>query len=154
MSKIDTNNNASKNNPEAIYKEAGVHFKLITAIKPSLLKLTKFDDEIMEVFRKIMPDLDVTSLEQSIFTADTENKWQQFYDHFEGKVDNMKKSSFLRTDCREMLCTENIIMVTRGQWLAIEITRNKEGKNDQFHDQWKEMQAQRAASGGGCCSRC
>ena len=42
MSKTDTNNNANKNNPEAIYKEAGVHFKLITAIKPSRLKLTKF----------------------------------------------------------------------------------------------------------------
>ena len=86
-------------NPEAIYKEAGVHFKLITSIKPSLLKLTKVDDEVKEVFRQIFPDLCVSKLNESSFIdnqdkykstqqnmdkdpSETIEKWEKFYRNF------------------------------------------------------------------------
>ena len=52
--------NPDKNDNEAMYKQASVHFRLITSMKPSTLTLTKIDDEIFKGFREIFQGLDAT----------------------------------------------------------------------------------------------
>ena len=66
---------------------AETHYKLITSIRPSLLKLTKHDDEIYKEFRRDFPDLDLKKLpEDDMKTAEGKAKWRPFMNHFQGQV--------------------------------------------------------------------
>merc|ERR1712154_167868 len=121
---------------EKAFKEAEVHFKLITSLKPSMLKLCQQDDEIYSVFREQFPKFNVEMVdEDSMKTKEGKEKWRPFCNHFEDKVEDFNRGSLLRTDASKEFGQDNCTLTTRIQFLAIEIARNREGANDKIYNE-------------------
>ena len=114
---------------------AETHYKLITSIRPSLLKLTKHDDEIYKEFRRDFPDLDLKKLpEDDMKTPEGKAKWRPFMNHFQGQVADYNQGCLIRIDYMGEYDQENSMLGTRIQYLAIEIARNRELLNDELYD--------------------
>lgn len=143
---------------EKAFKMADVHYKLITSMRPSLLKLTKFDDEIYREFRRDFPKLNVDVLDQEEFKSEpAKARWRPYMNHFDGTVPDFNQGCLLRLDYRGAYDESNTMLSTRIQYLAIEIARNREGFNDKLYEQkLKEALKAKASAGkkGGCCSHC
>ncbi|XP_070539904.1 protein PBDC1-like [Ptychodera flava] len=113
------------------YHHAETYFNLISSVDPRRLKLTKFDDEIYAEFRKDFKDMNVELLnEDDLKTLSAKSKWRPFCNHFEGQVDDFNYGTLLRLDASNEYSEKNSILVTRIQFYAIEVARNKEGYND------------------------
>lgn len=111
---------------------AEAYFKLISSYQGSKLKLTKFDDEIYEDFRKEWPSMDVSKLNEleDFKTEKSKAQWRDWIKKYEEKVKDFNFGTILRVDSSEDYGPENAFFVTRTQFYAIEIARNKEGLND------------------------
>ncbi|KAJ3033245.1 polysaccharide biosynthesis domain containing protein 1 [Rhizophlyctis rosea] len=113
---------------------AETYVKLLHAVEPSKLKLTKVDDELYTEFRKEWPDLDVTSLDLEEFkTEKSKAKWRQFAGKWDKKVMDHNFGTLLRLRSAEDYAEDNAFFAIRLQFYAIEIARNREGANDAFH---------------------
>ena len=118
------------------FKMAEVHYGLITTMRPSMLKLTKFDDDIYKEFRQDFPKVDITSLKDEEFkTPEAKAKWRPFMNHFEGQVADYNQGCLLRISHLGEYNEDNTMLSTRIQYLAVEIARNREGLNDQLYEQ-------------------
>lgn len=111
---------------------AEAYFKLITSYKGSNLKLTKIDDEMYADFRKEWPDLDVSKLHEmkDFKTEKSKAKWRDWIKKYEDKVKDFNFGTILRVDASQDYGPDNAFFVTRTQFYAIEIARNKECFND------------------------
>lgn len=132
-------------------KEAEVHFRMVTAIPPSKMKLTQQDPEIYEQFRKLFPTFNVERINEK--NLKNHESWKQLSSYFEGKVKDVERSCLLRKDATREFGNQNMTLVTRIQFLAIEIARNKEEVNDTIFSIYQKMK-NAGPSSGGCCSRC
>ncbi|XP_077992288.1 protein PBDC1-like [Glandiceps talaboti] len=113
------------------YHHAETYFNLISSVNPRLLKLTKHDDEIVQEFRKDFKDLEIGLInEESMKTLSAKAKWRPFCNHFEGQLDDYNFGTLLRLDSSQPYSEENSTLVTRIQFYAIEVARNREGYND------------------------
>ncbi|KAM9820971.1 protein PBDC1 [Neosynchiropus ocellatus] len=113
------------------FNHAEVYFNLISSVEPKFLKLTKMDDHIYDRFREEFRDLDVKVLkEDDLKSADAKERWRPFCNQFEGSVEDFNYGTLLRLDCEKEYSEENTIFVTRIQFFAVEVTRNREGLND------------------------
>ncbi|XP_072027346.1 LOW QUALITY PROTEIN: protein PBDC1-like [Amphiura filiformis] len=112
------------------YHHAETYYNLISSVDNRKLKLSKHDDEIYEQFRKDFPDFDVKVLsEEELKSGDAKTKWRPFCNHFDGQVEDFNFGTLLRLDCTQDYSEKNSIFVTRIQFFAIEIARNREGYN-------------------------
>ncbi|KAK7109889.1 protein PBDC1-like [Littorina saxatilis] len=112
---------------------ADVYFNLISSVTPSLLRLTKHDDEIYAKFRETFPDLKVDVLDENeMKTPENKEKWRQFMEEFKEKIEDFNYGSLLRLNCNEGYTQENTMFSVRTQFLAIEIARNREKYNDRL----------------------
>ncbi|XP_002739712.1 protein PBDC1-like [Saccoglossus kowalevskii] len=112
------------------YHHAETYFNLISSVDPARLRLSKHDDEIYKEFRKDFKDLKIDVINiQDLKTDDSKSKWRPFCNHFEGQVDDFNFGTLLRIDCSKEYSEENSLLVTRIQFYAIEIARNREGYN-------------------------
>ncbi|KAL5021067.1 hypothetical protein ScPMuIL_000222 [Solemya velum] len=126
-----------QNNPEIelqwamkAYHHAETYFSLISAVDPACLKLTSIDDEIYTHFRKEFPDFQVDVLEEEEFKSEAaKQRWRPFCSVYEHKAEDYNFGTLLRLDAREDYSEANSILVLRIQFLAIEISRNREGHN-------------------------
>lgn len=110
-----------------------IYFNLISAIAPKALRLTPKDDLIYEEFRKEFPDLNVKVLNMDeIKTDKAKAKWRPFCNKFEGEVEDFNYASMVRVDSSKDYSEDNSLVVPRIQFLAIEISRNREGCNDEI----------------------
>ncbi|KAK2143158.1 hypothetical protein LSH36_872g01060 [Paralvinella palmiformis] len=112
------------------FHHAETYFNLISAVDPMFLKLTRVDDVIYQTFREDFPDLDVRIVnDDELKSKEGKEKWREFCNKFEGKVEDFNMGTLLRLDCGNDVSDENTTLVPRIQFLAIEIARNKEGLN-------------------------
>ncbi|KAF8731528.1 hypothetical protein AX14_004729 [Amanita brunnescens Koide BX004] len=121
-------------------------------VPPKELKLTQHDDEIfahtMEKFPELAepPHEKLTKLDEEwLKSADGKKKWRDFILQYENKIKDYNFGSLIRTDAREEYGESNTIFVTRIQFYAIEITRNRLGLNDRAHEIAKEEAAKEKA---------
>ncbi|KAL4231956.1 polysaccharide biosynthesis domain containing protein 1 [Mactra antiquata] len=113
------------------YHHAETYFNLISAVDPKLLKLTQLDDEIYKLFRESFSDFNVELLnEDEMKTPAAKEKWRQFCNQFEKKVEDFNMGTLIRLDSKKEFSESNSTIVVRIQFLAIEIARNREGYND------------------------
>ncbi|XP_041448532.1 LOW QUALITY PROTEIN: protein PBDC1 [Drosophila obscura] len=120
-------------------EHAEVHFKLLTSVHPSQLRLTPYDDQIYETFRQDFPDLKVGLLTDDVLKSAVEKlKWREFAEKF-NKMDDYSTSlgTLMRADASQEFSPDISIFVFRVQFLAVEIARNREGLNDEVHAKHK-----------------
>ena len=112
---------------------ADMHMKLMKFIDPGTVKLTKFDDYIHRLFMRYFKHLNIEVLnENELKSEDAKARWRPFCEHFKDALDKYNFGTLVRKDCKETYSEENSLFVTRIQFLAIEIARNKKGLN-RFH---------------------
>ncbi|GAA5799940.1 putative polysaccharide biosynthesis protein [Helicostylum pulchrum] len=110
---------------------AETYFKLISAIDPKQLRLTKIDDEILQDFEETFPEINVEHLDDNDFkTAAAKEKWRLFINKYEKRVNEYNFGSLIRIDCKKDYTEENTMFGVRMQFYAVEIARNKKGLND------------------------
>ena len=84
-------------------------------------------------------------------------KWRNWCEQYKERVQDYNFGTLLRLDPAEDYTEKNSCFALRVQFLAIEIARNKEGKNQKIFEAAKaakEAAAAAAKMGGGCCSKC
>uniref|UniRef100_T1IIT6 Polysaccharide biosynthesis domain-containing protein n=1 Tax=Strigamia maritima TaxID=126957 RepID=T1IIT6_STRMM len=111
------------------YKHAEIYFNLLCSIDVQHLKLTPHDDKIYEEFRKVFPDIEVGLLtEAALKNAEAKEIWRPFCNNFQ-HIEDFNFATLLRLNPELDYSEENSILVPRIQFYAIEIARNREGKN-------------------------
>ncbi|TPX64702.1 hypothetical protein CcCBS67573_g08346 [Chytriomyces confervae] len=131
---------------------AETYFKLISSIDAKKMRLTKIDDDIYCEFKETFPEIDVENLQEiEQFKSDqAKDKWRNWIPKFEAKVQDFNYGTLLRNRAAEdygpdnaffgvytfilslisqVAVSDEVFAVTRIQFLAIEIARNKEGYN-------------------------
>ncbi|KAJ1342096.1 hypothetical protein BSLG_002657 [Batrachochytrium salamandrivorans] len=134
------------------FHHAETYFKLVSSVPARQVKLTPIDDEIYTAFRGEFPDLNVGVLKEleDFKTEKAKAKWRDFImniviqlspnchpiviqlppPRYEKKVQDFNFGTLLRNRSGEDYAQDNCFFVTRFQFLAIEIARNREGNND------------------------
>lgn len=115
------------------HHHAETYFKLISAMDASRLRLTKFDDDIYRQFKRYfkMVKVDVIKVED-FKSEEAKVKWRPFCNMYEGKIEDFNFGTLLRIDCKKGYDEDNTILVTRIQFYAVEIARNRRGLNKQL----------------------
>ncbi|KAF9078631.1 polysaccharide biosynthesis-domain-containing protein [Rhodocollybia butyracea] len=148
--KFDANN--AQNLPEIekqfavkAVEQAETYWNLLAKVPPKELRLTKLDDEIFEHTMETFPELasepyeKLTRLDEDwMKSADGKERWRKFIMSYEKKVKDHNFGSLIRTDARGEYAEQNTIFVTRIQFYAFEIARNRLGLNDKAHQLAKE----------------
>ncbi|XP_022098370.1 protein PBDC1-like isoform X2 [Acanthaster planci] len=112
------------------YHHAETYFNLVSSVDNRGLKLTQQDDEIYQSFKQSFPNFRVDIVDpEELKSEASKSKWRTFCNKFEGAVEDFNFGTLLRLDCREDYSEKNSIFVTRIQFFAVEITRNREGLN-------------------------
>ncbi|TFY59932.1 hypothetical protein EVG20_g7608 [Dentipellis fragilis] len=125
-------------------EQAQTYWNLLEKIPPRELKLTKFDDEIFEHVMKDFTELTepheklVRLDEDWMKSKDGKERWRAFIAAYEKKIKDYNFGSLIRTDAEKEYSETNTIFVTRIQFYAIEIARNRLGLNDKAHEIAKE----------------
>jgi len=126
-------------------EHAQTYWNLLGKVPPRELKLTKYDDEIFEHTVKAFPELaeppyeKVAKLDEEwMKSSESKKRWREFIEQYEKKVQDYNFGSLIRTDTRGEYGETNTIFVTRIQFYAIEIARNRLGLNDRAHEIAKE----------------
>ncbi|TFK68166.1 DUF757-domain-containing protein [Pluteus cervinus] len=122
-------------------EQAQTYWNLLEKVKPEDLRLTKLDDEIYEHTLETFPELKEDNYaklikldEDWMKSKDGKERWRVFIESYKGKVTDYNFGSLIRTDAREEYGEHNTIFVTRIQFYAIEISRNKLGLNAKAHE--------------------
>ncbi|KAG7827143.1 hypothetical protein KL920_004803 [Ogataea angusta] len=111
------------------------YWNLLQSIPGSKLKLTKYDDEIIEEVLKDFPEFaspeGVAKVsEDDMKSAGGKARWRNFLKKFEDKVQDYNFGTLLRSDASKEYDQHGTIFVVRLQFYAIEILRNRYGLND------------------------
>lgn len=117
-----------------------MHFllQILCSADPKLLRLTPVDDLIYKAFREEFPILDVRIIDENDLKSKKEkDKWRPFCERFKTLLDDYSFGTLLRSDAEKDYSEENTMLVTRIQFLCIEIARNKEGINDILRKKFK-----------------
>jgi len=110
--------------------DSEVHFNLLCSADPKLLKLCKWDDWIYAKFRTRFPEFPIDEIEvDGLKSSVAKEKWRTFCEEMKS-LEDFSFATLLRLNARGEYSDENTILVTRVQFLAIEIARNREGLND------------------------
>ncbi|KZT64108.1 DUF757-domain-containing protein [Daedalea quercina L-15889] len=122
-------------------EHAQTYWNILEKVPPRELKLTKIDDEIFEHTMADFPELKdddyakVTVLDEEwMKSKEGKERWRKFIESYEKKVKDYNFGSLIRTDARGEYGEKNTIFVTRMQFYAFEIARNRLGLNDAAHE--------------------
>lgn len=122
-------------------EHAQTYWNLLEKVPPRNLKLTKLDDEIFEHTMAEFPELaedsyaKVTKLDEDwMKSTEGKDRWRKFIQSYEKKIKDYNFGSLIRTDARDEYGEKNTIFVTRMQFYAFEIARNRLGLNDAAHE--------------------
>ncbi|KAH9972627.1 polysaccharide biosynthesis-domain-containing protein [Lactifluus volemus] len=126
-------------------EHAQTYWNLLEKIPPRQLKLTRFDDEIFEHTMREFPEFadaphsGLVKLDEDwIKSKEGKERWRTFINAYEKKITDYNFGSLIRTDAMREYSESNTIFVTRIQFYAIEISRNRLGINDEAHEVAKE----------------
>lgn len=81
--------------------------------------------------------------EDKMKSRDGKERWRAFIMPYENKLTDYNFGTLIRRDADREYSEDNTILVTRCQFDAIEVARNRLGVNDKFH-----QAAQKAKKGG------
>ena len=114
--------------------------RLLQSIKDKTkLKLTQHDTQIYTHFRTTFPALDITALsENGLKSEGAKRKWREFCNYYKenGNVNDFNFACLLRLNVSgDYEESDNVTIVPKIQFLAIEIARNREGRNDKVKGQ-------------------
>lgn len=143
MSSVDADGLGNDQTMEQLWamkamEHAEIHFNLLCAVDPRLLKLTPKDDLIYNTFRKQFPDFNIEKLvEKDLKDKEAKEKWRPFCKEFEHEIEDYSFATLVRIDSQQDYSEDNTILVTRIQFFAIEIGRNREGYNDSIRTKYK-----------------
>ncbi|GLB39610.1 putative DUF757-domain-containing protein [Lyophyllum shimeji] len=133
-------------------EQAQTYWNLLEKVPPRDLKLTKLDDEILNHTMEFFPEFaenDHAKLvrldEDWMKSEEGKKRWRTFINAYEKKVKEFNFGCLIRTDARQEYGETNTIFVTRMQFYAIEIARNRLGLNDAAHEIAKAEAAKEAA---------
>jgi len=116
-------------------EDAEIHFNLLCSADPKLLKLSKFDDWIYSKFRLRFPEFKIDEIEvDGLKSSVAKEKWRSFCEEMKA-LEDFSFATLLRLNAHDEYTDENTILVTRVQFLAIEVARNREGLNDFVYEQ-------------------
>ncbi|KAF8843494.1 DUF757-domain-containing protein [Paxillus ammoniavirescens] len=122
-------------------EHAQTYWNLLEKVPPRTLKLSKLDDEIFEHTLSTFPEFNTEGHEKLVKldedwlkSEEGKKKWRDFINQYEKKVKDFNFGSLIRTDARQEYSEINTIFVTRMQFYAIEIARNRLGLNDGAHE--------------------
>lgn len=123
-----------------ITKQDFSQIQLLCSVDPRDLRLTPHDDEIYSAFRAEFPKLDVGQLnEDDLKTAKAKERWRAFLERF-NKLEDWSFGTLIRANADEEFNPENSILLIRLQFWAIEIARNREGRNDGLRKKFQATQ--------------
>ncbi|MBW0481854.1 hypothetical protein O181_021569 [Austropuccinia psidii MF-1] len=135
-------------------EQAETYWNLLGALSPKAMKLTKYDDEIFEEFKTFFPDMASNKDgklqkidEDEMKSAKGKETWRNFISKFEKRVADFNFGTLIRTNANDDYTERNTMFITRIQFYAIEIARNRLGLNDRAHTlakkEWEEKRASR-----------
>ncbi|KIJ40404.1 hypothetical protein M422DRAFT_32259 [Sphaerobolus stellatus SS14] len=134
-------------------EQAQTYWNLLASVEPKDLRLTKLDDEIFEHLKAAFPELvqepydQLKKIDENFMKNESGKKrWHEFILQYEKTVKDYNFGSLIRVDADDEYSQTNSIFVTRLQFYAIEIARNRLGLNDVIHEKAKkEAEAEKAA---------
>jgi len=114
--------------------QAETYWSLLTKIKGSQLKLTKYDDDIYNLLIEKFPEFQNPEFARNINEDEMKSKigkerWRLFCEEFK-HIEDYNFGTLLRTKSDAEYDQETTIFVVRIQFYAIEIVRNRSGQND------------------------
>lgn len=126
-------------------EQAQTYWNLLEKVNPKDLKLTQIDDEIFEDTMKTFPEFaepphaKLIKLDEDwMKTPEGKKRWREFMERYKEKVKDYNFGCLIRTDAEDEYGEKNTIFVTRIQFYAIEIARNRLGLNAKAHELAKE----------------
>jgi len=116
-------------------RHAETYFNLLKAFPDkNRLKLTKLDDEIYLEFRRHFPKKKVGDLKKLdlnlLKDEESKKKWRKFIVSYKEFVKDYNFGTLIRIDAGLDYSEENSEIVTRIEFVAIELARNREGVNN------------------------
>ena len=133
------------------YEHAEVYFNILCCVDPSQIpRLSPCDDEIYTAFRKEFPDMKVDVLdEMKDLKSDAMKKlWRQFCEAHK-HVEDYSFATLLRLDSSGEYEEQNSVIVTKIQFYAIELARNREGHNSSIRHKFKPKPRKPKKAGSG-----
>ncbi|CAG9857137.1 unnamed protein product [Phyllotreta striolata] len=125
------------------FEHAEVYFNILCSVDPKLLKLTPLDDLIYSSFRQEFPKLDIEVIKEDELKSTKEKaKWRPYCERFKNLVEDYSYGTLLRSDAKDDYKEDNTMLVTRIQFYAIELARNKEGVNDILRSKFKPCKSE------------
>jgi len=122
-------------------EHAQTFWRLLEKVPPRQLRLTRLDDEIFDDLIKTFPEFaepphdKLVKLDEDwMKSVEGKERWRKFMMTYEKKVTDYNFGSLIRTDGHGEYSESNTIFVTRIQFYAIEIARNRLGLNDAAHE--------------------
>ncbi|KAK1752971.1 PBDC1-like protein [Echria macrotheca] len=112
------------------------YWAILEKVKGSTLRLTQLDDEIYEHLMREFPDFDpaATIDEDAMKSKEGKEKWRGFIMAYKDKVNDFNFGTLVRANPKFEYGNEEMIFVTRMQFYAIEIARNRNGLNDWIYE--------------------
>lgn len=122
-------------------EQAQTYWNLLERVNPQDLKLTKIDDEIFEDTMATFPEFAednhaklIKLDEEWLKSAEGKKRWRAFCERYKDKVKDYNFGSLIRTDAEDEYGERNTVFVTRIQFYAFEIARNRLGLNAKAHE--------------------
>ncbi|KAI9371013.1 putative polysaccharide biosynthesis protein [Aspergillus egyptiacus] len=113
------------------------YWSILEKVPGSQLRLTKYDDEIHEHFKKEFPEFDpaATIDEDAMKSKEGKEKWRNWMNQYEKKIDDYNFGTMLRASPKTEYERDNTIFAMRMQFYAVEIARNRAGLNDWIYEE-------------------
>ncbi|ODN79613.1 hypothetical protein L202_03556 [Cryptococcus amylolentus CBS 6039] len=123
--------------------------KILQTLPPKLIKFTPIDDGIYENLLEVFPEFKFeenlrTLNEDEMKSRQGKERWRNFIMPYEKKVTDYNFGTLVRARSDELYTETNSILVTRVQFFAIEIARNRAGLNQKVYDDAQAKKAQSA----------
>lgn len=119
-----------------------VYFNILSSVKARDLRLTPKDDLIYSTFKADFPEFKIDQIPEAALKSDeAKAKWREFCNKFANEVEDFNYATMLRLNSDDEYTESNTILVTRIQFLAIEVARNREGYNDSILEKFGKKQA-------------
>jgi chloramphenicol O-acetyltransferase len=92
--------NANGTNTPIAVEHLMTYWSILEKVPGSKLRLTKMDDEIYEHFKKEFPDFDLNETidEDSMKSKEGKDKWRNFINQYEKKIEDYNFGTILRSN--------------------------------------------------------
>ncbi|EDO48817.1 predicted protein, partial [Nematostella vectensis] len=106
------------------------HMKIISAFDPATLNFTSYDDDIYRQYSRCFKGLKIDIINPDDLKSDEARiLWKPFCEMFRDRIPHYNFGTLLRLDCNKGYTEENTIFVTKIEFYAIEIARNRQHLN-------------------------